>query len=75
MAVITFPLVGALIVKGTETPVRLMTCIFQVSYNVTPYREASARDPRPRAAGVRTKRKPERLVLELEDPYPGQSPT
>lgn len=34
--------------KGTETPIRLMTCIFRVTCDVTPCRVASAGDPCPR---------------------------
>jgi hypothetical protein len=34
--------VPAVALKGTETPIRLMTCIFRVTCDVTPRREASA---------------------------------
>jgi hypothetical protein len=66
---------GPRTVKGTETPIRLMTCIFRVTCDVTPRREASAGGSFPRGRGSPEQAKPERLVLGLEDPYRGQSPT
>ena len=61
--------------KGTETPIRVMTCIFRVTSDVTPRRAASAGTPVRVAAGSSQQAKPERLMLGLEDPYQGQSPT